>query len=1182
MRVKKPSITMWAYVAALAAAAVILIAVLHQGVATANTGPPDIPGNPLAQIIVPESEVPRIRVSWDAPETPATGYTITRADGQEFQTAGTATTFSDYAVQPGTAYSYSVAAHNSAGASPESASTSADMPDAPSLPSGLAGSVAEPQNTDETATVTLTWLAATVPAPEQCDTAYPLTGYTILRSDGDQEADLGTADANATSFTDSTAAFSTNYTYRVAARNAIGASPASETSVSVYSRPVLPPTGLSASMADPFDGNVSLTWDAPTEGAAIASYLVLRYLGSDPYQGADEPTTFDEMTTETALVDATAQAGIMYSYIVISRSADNVSTPSETATIEAPAPVSGVTSTAGEDAIDLSWSPPAAGKAVSYRVARQPQHGNWATLADTAQTSHSDDTAQDNSTYRYRVQHRNQHGGSAWAESDEVTLVVVPSQPTHLTANASGDANVLAWTAPNSPFINGYRVRHQTDGDWATLANDVASDSVTYTHQNAAADVTHHYAVQAHNSAGDGPWSDTVSTGRITPPLAPSSVTATLEGDDISLTWTRPNSVHVDGYTVRHRAGVEQPFVESDRLDATATSYTIEDIAGDIVYRLMVRAHNNGGHGPWSEPVEIERVLFPTAPTSVSVATDDQNITVSWSAPDTGRVAGYHVSYGTAESEERHTVSRTADETSFVHTDSVEGTAYAYQVRAHNPAGNGPWSEQVQATRLLVPAAPSNLSATPSGGSIDVSWQAPQSSIVASYEIEYGLSSETERATASVSGEHDYFIHTGSQGDVQYQYRVRSVNAAGQSPWTDAVTATRVLSPGKPTDVATAISGNDIVVTWSAPESVFIDGYHVELRQQELQDWTRHTVTGTTSFTHESPDAGTTYEYRVRTYNTGGVSNWSSKATGIWYEGAAPPGSVSAQPWNNNTQLLIRWTPSETSGVTSYEVRHRVDGGEWSNENPTASPTATYIFHDWDPDNEDLREYSVRSQKDDAYGDWSATRKFTIAQPSAVTGVVTNREGTNGVRLHWDEPGSGQPAQYFIEYNTGNGNWVRFGNSAGYQRTHRFANQPYDSTHSFRVMAVNDVYITGPAGQTTVTMDAEPQHHSNMPDNLKVKMLDRDRVRLKWDAPEDYPTGVSGYRIYRKDVTDPTTLMRFGWEETLVRHTGGTERTYVDLTAQPGRLYAYAVAAYRIDDDNRLSPASNPAYAQPW
>ena len=1179
MRIPKLSKRPWIEVAAIVVAAAILLTVLYQGNATAQNSSPEEPANTLAHLIVPDGEDPRIRVSWDGSEAGATGYTITRGDGQTFQADGTETTFSDHSVEAGAAYSYTVTANNDQGTSPASAEASASVADAPSAPESLAAAVMESTATDETASVTLTWTASSVPPVEQCDTAYPLTGYTISRSDGTDEVELGTTGADTTSFNDPNAAFSRNYTYRVAARNAIGTSPAAETAATILSRPILPPTGLTAAITDPFDGNVSLSWTAPAAGPEIAGYLVLRYDGADPYTGNAIPTTLAESATETTLVDRTTIAGSTYSYVVIALSADNLSLPAESTAIEPPAPPTGLTATAANGTIGLFWTAPDAGTIGTYQLERQPQSGEWALLADATETSHNDNTAQDNATYAYRVQHRNNHGGSTWSQSQPITLVVAPSAPTGVSATADGSNNVLTWTAPDSPFIDGYRVRHQTDSDWATLANDVASHSLTYTHQDAAADVTHHYAVQAHNSAGDGPWSDTASTGRITPPLAPSSVTATLEDDDISLTWTRPNSVHVDGYTVRHRAGTEQPFVESHRLDATATSYTVEDIAGDTVYQLMARAHNNGGDGPWSETVEIERVLFPTIPTTVSVATDDTNITVSWSAPDTGRVSGYHVSYGTAESEERQTVSRTADETSFVHTDSTEGINYAYQVRAHNPAGNGPWSEAVQATRLLVPSTPSNLTAAASAGSIDVSWQAPEGSIVASYEIEYGLSSSTERITASVSGEHDYFTHTGSQGDVQYQYRVRSINAAGQSSWTDAVTATRVLSPGKPTNVATAISSNDIEVTWSAPESVFIDGYHVELRQQELRDWTRHTVSGTTtSYTHASPDAGTTYEYHVRTYNAGGVSNWSSKATGIWYEGAAPPTSVSAQPWNNNTQLLIRWTPSETSGVTGYEVRHRVDGGEWSTE----STTATFIFHDWSPDNEELREYSVRSRKNDAYGDWSAIRKFTIATPSAVTGVVTNREGTNGVRLHWDEPESGQPVQYFIEYNTGDGNWTRSGISAGYKRTHRFKSQPYDSTHSFRVMAVNDVYITGPAGETSVTMASEPRHHTNMPDNLKIKMLDRDRVRLKWDAPKDYPTGVSGYRIYRKDVTDPSTLMRFGWEETLVRHTGGTETTYVDLTAQPGRLYAYAVAAYRSDMDNVLSPASNPAYAQPW
>ena len=184
MRIPRLPARPWVAVAAVVAAAAILLTVIHQGNANANTGPPRTPDNTLAHLIVPDGEEPRIRVGWDAPEAPATGYTITRADGQTFPANGAATTFSDHTVEPGTTYAYSVAANSAYGASPASASASADVPDTPSAPGDLTGAIAEPESTDETATVNLTWTAYPVPAAAQCDMAYPLTGYTIVRSDG--------------------------------------------------------------------------------------------------------------------------------------------------------------------------------------------------------------------------------------------------------------------------------------------------------------------------------------------------------------------------------------------------------------------------------------------------------------------------------------------------------------------------------------------------------------------------------------------------------------------------------------------------------------------------------------------------------------------------------------------------------------------------------------------------------------------------------------------------------------------------------------------------------------------------------------------------------------------------------------------------------------------------------------
>ena len=376
------------------------------GRASQHAGPPDCP----------DGEDPRIRVSWDGSDTGATGYTITRGDGQTFDADGTETTFSDHSVEPGTAYSYTVTANSGQGDSPASAAASASVADAPSAPGNLNAAVAESTAADETASVTLTWTASSVPPVEQCDVTYPLDGYTVSRSDGTDEIELGTTGAGATSFTDPNAGFSRNYTYRVAARNAIGTSPAAEAAATIPSRPILPPTGLTATITDPFDGNVSLAWMAPAAGPEVAGYLVLRYDGADPLAGNAIPTTLAESATETTLTDSTVNAGSTYSYVVIALSADNVSEPAHSAAIEPPAPPTGLAATAANGTIDLTWTAPDAGAIGAYRVERQPQGGQWAHLADATATSHNDDTAEDNATYAYRVQHRNDHGGSTWSD----------------------------------------------------------------------------------------------------------------------------------------------------------------------------------------------------------------------------------------------------------------------------------------------------------------------------------------------------------------------------------------------------------------------------------------------------------------------------------------------------------------------------------------------------------------------------------------------------------------------------------------------------------------------------------------------------------------------------------------------------------------------------------------------
>ena len=534
-----------------------------------------------------------MRVSWDPPEGTVSHYTVTRADGQIFQADGAATTYSDHAVEPGTAYRYSVTAHNAQGASVNSAPASASVPAAPSQPGELSASVEDPIPSDYTAAMTLSWTPATIPPAAACETAYPIDGYAVHRHDGASEEELTRLDADTTSFTDRNATFGVSYTYRVSAHSAVGSGEAAAVNTTAPPRPVGIPRELTANISnlDAFDGSITLQWQSPGEGPAVTGYRITRTTGNA------EQVILADHHDSVSYVDDSTSAAIRYSYTVAARSADNVSAETEPVSVEVPAPVTGLTVTVVNGQVQLTWNPDQSGREVLYRVQSRKGDEEWRDLEGTSglvlAASHVDNTAESDVGYTYRVQSRTTDGGSAWTKSGAVIMVSLPGRPASLTANVDGNDNVLVWTDPDSPFIDGYRVRHHTgDAAWSILANNLDAGTLTHRHASAQPDVTHHYGVQAYNDAGDSPWSETASAGRVTPPLAPGAFSAAVDGNDILLTWKRPPTVHVDSYTVRHEARGESTLTT---LPGSATSHRLNDAPGNTLHRFTVRAENSGG-----------------------------------------------------------------------------------------------------------------------------------------------------------------------------------------------------------------------------------------------------------------------------------------------------------------------------------------------------------------------------------------------------------------------------------------------------------------------------------------------------------------------------------------------------------------------------------------------------------
>ncbi|MDT9725565.1 glycoside hydrolase [Xylanibacillus composti] len=173
--------------------------------------------------------------------------------------------------------------------------------------------------------------------------------------------------------------------------------------------PVVPavPAGLTATAGD---GQVTLSWNA---SSGAASYIVKRATTSGgPY------ATLATLSG-TAYTDASVANGTTYYYVVAAsnsvgtsaNSAEASATPQES-TEEVPAAPTGLTATAGDGQVTLSWN--SSSGASGYAVKRATTSGGpYATVATLSGTAYTDTSVTNGTTYYYVVTASNSAGESS-------------------------------------------------------------------------------------------------------------------------------------------------------------------------------------------------------------------------------------------------------------------------------------------------------------------------------------------------------------------------------------------------------------------------------------------------------------------------------------------------------------------------------------------------------------------------------------------------------------------------------------------------------------------------------------------------------------------------------------------------------------------------------------------------
>ncbi len=190
--------------------------------------------------------------------------------------------------------------------------------------------------------------------------------------------------------------------------------------------------------------------------------------------------------------------------------------------VNPPSAPSGLTATAGNQQVALSWN--ASSGATSYNVGRATTSGGpYTTVSSPTTTSYTDSGLTNGTTYYYVVSATNSAGTSANSSQVSATPVAPPAVPTGLTATAGNQQVALSWTA--SSGATSYNVGRATTsgGPYTTVSSPTTT---SYTDSGLTNGTTYYYVVSATNSAGTSANSSQVSA---TPSAPPTQVSATID-----------------------------------------------------------------------------------------------------------------------------------------------------------------------------------------------------------------------------------------------------------------------------------------------------------------------------------------------------------------------------------------------------------------------------------------------------------------------------------------------------------------------------------------------------------------------------------------------------------------------------------------------------------------------------
>lgn len=299
-----------------------------------------------------------------------------------------------------------------------------------------------------------------------------------------------------------------------------------------------------------------------------------------------------------------------------------------------------------------------------------------------------------------------------------------------------------------------------------------------------------------------------------TAPAAPAGVTVTAGNTQITLGWTADTGA--TSYNIYYRTSAGVTTANGTKVANATAGTPITGLVNGTTYYLAATALNTIGESALS--AEVSAVPALAAPTGVSAAAGNNQITVSWTAA--AGAASYNIYYGTVAGVTTANQTKVIGATSGTAiTGLVNGTKYYVVVTSVNASGESVVSSEVNATPVTPPpppSAPKGVSIASGNAQATLTWQSVTGAT--SYNVYYKTSpgvtiANGTKITNTSSGTPIINLTNGTP----YYFVVVAVGDGGEGAESSEVGVTPTApAAGVPSGLTISGGNGQVTLGWSA------------------------------------------------------------------------------------------------------------------------------------------------------------------------------------------------------------------------------------------------------------------------------------------------------------------------------------------------------------------------------